>query len=188
MQQPIYIHLISAVLVLCFIIFLVLQGLDSYTLHNKAIVVPDVKGLLIEEASIFLRNSGLRYEVVDSVYSKEVKPGAIQEMIPPIGSKVKKGRTIYITLNAKNAQSAAIPDVKNLSFRQGYALIKAQGFLSVETKYVSGPFKDLVIGVELNGKELSPGELVPLTAALILKVSNGGKVTESEETATVNEN
>lgn len=190
MNQPVYIHLLSAILVFCIFIFLVLKGLNVYTLHSQAITIPDVKGLQIEEASVFLENNGLRYNVVDSIYSKEVRPGAIVEMIPPISSKVKKGRTVFITLNAKNAQSAAIPDIKNLSLRQGYALIKAQGFTSVETKYVSGPFRDLVVGVQLNGRDLESGEFVPLTATLTLNISSGsGSVAESEEeTATVDEN
>ena len=192
MQQPIYIHLISAILVFCIIIFIVLKGLNIYTLHNQTITIPEVKGLQLEDASVFLENSGLRYHVIDSIYTNAVSPGAIVEMIPTFGSRVKKGRIVFITLNAKNAQSAAIPDVNQVSFREAYARIRAQGFTSVETKYVPGQYRDLVIGVEFQGRDLSPGELVPLTSALILKVGDGGQEgleeTQSEETETVEEN
>ena len=192
MQLPIYIHLLSAILVFCLIVLIVLKGLNIYTLHSQTIIVPEVKGLQLEEASVFLENSRFRYYVIDSIYTNEVKPGAIVEMIPTFGSKVKKGRIVFITLNAKNAQSAAIPDVNQVSFREAYARIRAQGFTSVETKYVRGQFRDLVIGVEFQGRDLSPGELVPLTSGLILKVSDGGQEgseeTQSEETETVEDN
>lgn len=191
MQQPIYIHLLSAILVLSIIIFIVLKGLNIYTLHSQTITIPEVKGLQLGDASVFLENSGLRYSVIDSVYTND-EPGAIVEMVPTFGSKVKKGRIVFITLNAKSAQSAAIPDVNQVSFREAYARIRAQGFTSVETKYVRGQYKDLVIGVEFQGRDLSPGEFVPLTSALILKVSDGGQngseETQSEETETVEEN
>ena len=189
MQLPIYIHLGAAVLVFGLIVFLVLRGINAYTLHNQTILIPEVKGLLMEDASVFLDNQGLRYTVIDSVYTREVKPGAIMEMIPTFGSRVKKGRIVFITLNAKSAQSAVVPDVKDLSFRQAFALIQAQGFTSVEIKYVRGQYRDLVLGVEYQGRDLGAGEFVPLTAALILKVSDGGREevdeAQEEETETV---
>ena len=189
MQLPIYIHLVSAILIFCILILIVFRGLNVYTLHSQTITVPEVKGLQLEEASVFLENSGLRFSVIDSVYTNAVRPGAIMEMIPTFGSKVKKGRIIFITLNAKNAQSATIPDVKDLSFREALALVRAQGFTSVETKYVRGQYRDLVIGVELNGRTLESGVAVPLSSALILVVSDGGtSAAAPEETETVEEN
>ena len=188
MQQPIYIHLLAVVIVFVIIIFIVLKGLDVYTLHNQTITVPAVKGLSIEEASVFLKNSELRYQVIDSIYSNEVKPGTIAEMIPTFGSKVKRGRIIFITLNAKNAQSAAIPDVKNMSYREAYSRIRAQGFTSVTTKYIPGRYKDLVIDIELNGRSLESGIFVPLSSALILTVSDGTPEIVQEKTEIIEEN
>ena len=174
-------HLIAAIVVFIVLIFFALQGLSVYTHHNKAIIIPDVKGLLIADASVFLENKGLRYEVVDSVYTKDVKPGAIADIIPAIGSKVKKGHILYITINAHTAQMAAIPHIKDFSLRQGEAQIHAQGFTSVEIKYVPGPYRDLIIGVQLHGKDLNPGELVPLTSDLILKVGSGSFIPEESK-------
>jgi hypothetical protein len=179
-RHPIYMHVLSAVVVFFVIIVLVLRGLNVYTLHGQAISIPNVKGLSIEEASIFFENSGLRMNVIDSVYTGEVKPGAIVEAIPTFGSKVKKGRIVFVTINAYSAQSAAIPDVNGWTLRQAYATIKAQGFISVETKYVHGEYRDLAIGVELNGKKLEPGTIVPLSSALILNIGDGGQEVSDE--------
>jgi hypothetical protein len=86
---------------------------------------------------------------------------------------VKEGRIIFITVNAISSQMAAIPGVTDLSFRQAYALLKARGFESVEIEYISGAYKDLAVGVEMRGHFLEEGEMVQLTAPLVLKVSNG---------------
>jgi beta-lactam-binding protein with PASTA domain len=172
-RHPFVVTLLSATFILCVILYITLKWLDIYTLHNKAVLVPDVKGLQLEEASRSFLKRGLRYSVIDSVFSKDVSPGSIVEVSPSAGSKVKEGRIIFITLNALTSQMAAIPVVTDLSFRQAYALLKARGFESVEIKYVAGVYKDLAIGIELDGRPLEGNEMVQLTAPLILKVSNG---------------
>jgi hypothetical protein len=174
MRMPVLYHLTAAILVLCVLLFLVLKGLDSYTRHNKAVVVPNVKGLQVEEAAVFFENNGLRYSVSDSVFAKNVAPGAIVDVFPAAGSKVKEGRIISITLNARDVERAPVPDVSDISFRQAHALMQAQGFSSIEIRYVHGTYRDLASGVEWNGKDLTVGEMVPLSATLVLKVSDGG--------------
>lgn len=148
-----------------------LAWLDSYTRHNEAVVVPDVKGLTVPNAAEFFTSNGLRYSVVDSVFSKTVAPGAIVDLKPEVGSKVKEGRTVYITVNALSAQTAVLPDVQDLSFRQAYALLKASGFTKIEVVYRKGVYDDLSLGVENNAHQLSPGSSIPLTAPLELIVS-----------------
>ena len=158
-KNPYVLNLLLAVVVACALVFGTLKWLDSYTRHNEAVVVPDV--------------SNLRYNVIDSVFSKDVKPGAIVELVPMAGSKVKEGRIVFVTVNALTSQMATIPEVEDLSFRQAYAILRARGFEKIEIEYVPGDFKDLALGVELHGRALQKGEHVPLTAPLVLKVSSG---------------
>ena len=160
-KNPYVLNLLLAVVVACALVFGTLKWLDSYTRHNEAVVVPDVKGLGLEEAAEFFKNSNLRYNVIDSVFSKDVKPGAIVELVPMAGSKVKEGRIVFVTVNALTSQMATIPEVE------------ARGFEKIEIEYVPGDFKDLAIGVELHGRVLQKGEHVPLVAPLVLKVSSG---------------
>ena len=128
-KNPYVLNLLLAVVVACALIYGTLVWLDKYTRHNEAVVVPDVKGLKIEEAAEFFKNNNLRYNVIDSVFSKDVDPGAIVELVPSAGSKVKEGRIVFITVNALTSQMATIPEVEDLSFRQAYALLKARGFV-----------------------------------------------------------
>ncbi len=172
-KNPVVINLFLMAIVSSGIIYGVLSWLDSYTHHNQAVVVPDVKGMTLEDAAQFFQDNKLRYNVIDSVFSKDVMPGSIVELVPGVGSKVKEGRIVFVTINALTSQMAVIPDVEDLSFRQAYALLKARGFSSVEIEYVPGNYKDLVMGVELNGRNLLKGEHVLLSAHLVLKVSSG---------------
>lgn len=172
-KNPYVLNLLLAVVVTCALIFGTLRWLDTYTRHNEAVVVPDVKGLGLDEAAEFFKNSNLRYNVIDSVFSKDVRPGAIVELVPMAGSKVKEGRIVFVTVNALTSQMAMIPEVEDLSFRQAYAILRARGFEKIEIEYVPGDFKDLVLAVELRGRALRKGEQVPLSAPLVLKVNSG---------------
>ena len=100
-KSPIVVNLLLAIILTIAIIIGTLQWLDHYTLHNEAVVVPDVKGLTLDEADEFFKNSKLRYNVVDSVFSKDVAPGAIVELVPVAGSKVKENRIVFVTINAQ---------------------------------------------------------------------------------------
>lgn len=172
-KNPFLINLVLMGLVTCGVIYGVLDWLDSYTRHNQAVVVPDVKGMKLEDAAEFFKSNNLRYNVIDSVFSKDVAPGSIVELVPGVGSKVKEGRIVFVTINALTSQMAAMPEIEDLSFRQAYALLRARGFTSVEIEYVAGDYKDLAMGVELNGRTLMKGEYVPLTSPLVLQVSSG---------------
>jgi beta-lactam-binding protein with PASTA domain len=171
LKNPIIINLFLMAVVSVALLFGVLSWLDSYTRHNEAVVVPNVVGVTVPKAAEFFTSKGLRYSVVDSVFSKAVAPGAIVDLKPSAGSKVKEGRIVFITVNALLAQTAILPDVQDLSFRQAYALLKASGFTKIEVVYRKGAYDDLSVGVENNGHMLSPGSNVPLTAPLELLVS-----------------
>ena len=179
LKNPFVISLLLAVLILWGLISGTLVWLDIYTRHNEAVVIPDVKGMTIEEAAPFLAEKGIRYNIIDSVFSKDVDPGAIVEIVPTPGSKVKEGRIVFVTINAKTSQMACIPEVQDLSFRQAYALLTSIGFKAIEVKYVAGDYKDLAIGVEWNGKILEEGQHVPLNAHLTLVVSGGFEESDS---------
>lgn len=172
LKNPFVISLILAILIIWGLIYGTLVWLDVYTRHNVAVVVPDVKGLTIEKAAPFFSEKRIRYNIIDSVFSKEVPPGAIVELVPAPGSKVKEGRVVFVTINAKTSQMGVIPEVEDLSYRQANALLQSIGFVSVEVKYVAGDYKDLAVAVEWNGRVLEKGQHVPLNAHLALVVTS----------------
>ena len=179
LKHPIVVSILLAVLIIWGLIYGTLVWLDSYTRHNEAVVVPDVKGMTIEEAGRSLDERGLRYNIIDSVFSKDVPPGAIVEVVPAPDSKVKVGRILFVTINANTSQMAIIPEVADLSFRQAYALLRSLGFSHVEVKYVPGDYKDLAMGVEWKEQPVETGRHIPLNAHIVLVVSSGEAAPDS---------
>ena len=56
LKNPFVISLLLAVLILWGLIYGTLVWLDIYTRHNEAVVIPDVKGMTIEEVKQELVN------------------------------------------------------------------------------------------------------------------------------------
>lgn len=171
-NRAFWLNLIAMPVVVIAVILGVLHWLDIYTHHGESIIVPNVNGLPVKEAQNEFSKKNLRVEIVDSNYVKGILAGAVLEQKPAAGSKVKIGRTIYLTINTGEAPKVTIPDIiDNSSFRQAEARLRALGFKLTEPEYIEGE-KDWIYGVKYNGKELTSGEKIPREAVLTLCVGD----------------
>ncbi len=170
-----WVNMMAMVFAVGALLFVVLKGIDIYTRHGEAVVVPDVKGMRVGEAEEIFRNRGLNCVVSDSSYVKNQLAGCILEYNPGAGQKVKEGRTIYLTINTLNIPLQIVPDVAdNSSLRQAEARLLASGFKLNDIQYMAGE-KDWVYGVKYQERMLGVGEKVPMGATLTLMVGNGSK-------------
>jgi len=171
-------NLVLVILLVIVLVFGISWWLNVYTQHGKSVEIPNVKNLKLELAKPLFEANNLYYQVIDSTYNKMVSPGTIIETIPPVGSKVKKGRTIYIRLNSYSAGMISVPDVRDVSQRQATAMLKALGFEKINTRWVDGQYQDLVMGLEYRGRMLQIKDKVPADAVLTLLVSLGSNTDE----------
>lgn len=169
-------NLIAMVVVVAVVLWGVLKGLDVYTRHGEAVVVPDVKGMTVDEAARAFAGKGLTCVVSDSTYVKTLPAGSILDYHPGVGQKVKQGRVIYLTINTLNVPLSAVPDVAdNSSAREAEARLLAAGFKLTPNDSVPGE-RDWVYGVRMGRDTLSRGAQVPTGAILTLIIGNGNPV------------
>ncbi|MDR1561488.1 MAG: PASTA domain-containing protein [Dysgonamonadaceae bacterium] len=166
-------NLIIAAVLFIILCFAALKWLDDYTQHGDSVEIPDVKGLTVELAEPVFAGRNLVYQVIDSAFHKNFPPGGIIETIPSAGAKVKKGRTIFLRINSKDAQLTSIPDVEGSSQRQALAILHSLGFEKITVGLVPGQFRDLVVGIEIDGRKIQSGEKAPLDIPITLLVSSG---------------
>ena len=181
-------NLLLALATVLLLIFLVLSWLNVYTKHGKEVVVPEeVKGMQVAEAAIFFKKATLNYIVIDSIFYKNRPIGSIVETVPPVGTRVKEGRTIYLTVNSGTARMLVVPAVKDMSQRQAITALNALGFESVQIKLVPDAYRDLVLGLESRGSSLSPGSRISADTPLTLLVSSGEGEVLPDSTVTISE-
>lgn len=156
-------------------IIVTFRWLDSYTMHGHSVAVPDLHGMSIDEASTLLRERKLKFAVTDSSYIKGMPARRVLQVIPASGSKVKEGRTVYLTVCSARVPLIKVPDiVDNSSLREAEARLKAAGFNIGKTEFVANEAKDWVVGIKFNGTELSRGTSVPEGATLVIVAGMGG--------------
>lgn len=171
--HPIIRTLLLLCIVMVVMVFLLMWCLTLYTRHGEKQIVPNVCGLKVESAAMLLEGKGLRYEVVDSVYSKDVEKGCIVEQDPVAGSMVKEERNIYLIINATLDRMVPLPNVVDISLRQASARLEALGFKIAKVTYKPSEYKDLVLGVYMYGKTVHPDEMIKAESSLELHVGSG---------------
>lgn len=108
-----------------------------YTRHGESLTLNDLSELTLDQATEVLESKGLRYTIVDSTsYSEEYLPMAVIQQDPIPQSKVKKGRTIYLWLNAGSPPEKAVPCLmNNASIDDAYERLPQVGFKVGEVFY-----------------------------------------------------
>ena len=167
------INLLVAVLLLFLIGYVVLQRLDSYTLHGQYISVPDLRGLTPSEAAPFLQEKNLFAVVIDSIYDDHAKAGTVVEQFPSPESKVKNSRTIQLTINANAPEKLIFPNLKNTAFRQTIQKLKNIGFNIGRLKYTSSNFKNLVLGFMYKEEPIEPGDIIQKGESIDIILGDG---------------
>lgn len=147
--------------------------INIYTNHGEIESVPNLTGLTLDEAKILLENHNLKYEVIDSVYTKSKKLGSIVEQNPLPKTIVKPGRQIYLIVNSKSVRQVVIPPVIDVSLRQAEAMLFSVGINVGGISYAPSDYKDLVLGINYQGKSLAPGAKIPEGSSVTLVAGNG---------------
>lgn len=149
-----------------------LWGLDVYTRHGEAYLVPNVKNKPVSQARQLLADRHMTGVVVDSAYVKELPSGIVLDQTPAGGMRVKEGRTVYLTINTDKVPTIRIPDlIDNSSMRQAAAKLVAMGFKLAEPELVGGE-QDWVYGIKYKGRSLQAGDKVPSEAVLTLCIGS----------------
>ena len=169
------INVFMAILAVVLLVILLYGWLNLYTDHGVEVEVPNIKGMMIDEAETLAESVGLEIKVIDSVYTTKVPRGIVIEQTPVAMSRAKRHRLIYVVMNARCKRRIPVPDVTMLSYRQATATIEAMGLRVTNMVYQPYEHRDIVIGLSLNGRKLSPGERVEEGSSIVLIVGSGNK-------------
>lgn len=145
--------------------------LDSYTRHSERIEVPSLVGIPAPEAARYLEQAGLKSMVVDSVYA-DARPGAVIEQMPAAGLPVKKGRIVYLTINALGVRMVKMLEVREGGSRQALSTLRSLGFKVDSVKQVASEMDDLVLSVSTDGVEMEPGREYPVGTRVVVRVGS----------------
>lgn len=163
-----------AVIIIACILWGLSAYLRSYTQHGIEESVPDIKGMVVEEAEKVLGLQKLKLEIIDSTYSDKVPFGTIVEQDPTPDSHVKHGRTVYVTMNASGKRQVIMPNLHDISYRQAETTLRGLGLVvDEEYDYEPSAFRDLVLDVKVDGESIEPGQKIAVGTQVRLVVGFG---------------
>ena len=148
--------------------------LGIFTHHGKVIQVPDMVGLSVREADHVADTSGVRIDVVDSIYVRGMAKGGVYKQNPAAGSNVKKGRRIMLTINATQPKRITMPNLVGYSMRQAKAELSSRGLNLGRLIYVDDIATNNVLKQQQNGRDVRPGSSVESGSDIDLVVGLNG--------------
>lgn len=155
-------------------LLLVNWSLKIYTRHGQSMVVPDLKGKSFAKAEQILNSANLEYKILDSTFQADLPPNSIIDQTPKSGTKVKQGRTIYLTLNAYNAPLVEIPDlVGKSSLKYAQMQLESYGLKVTEPIFKPSPYQNAVLEILFDGKPIAAKTKIAKGSTLTLVVGQG---------------
>lgn len=146
------------ILALVFIIlFATLKWLSTYTQHGDFVLVPDFKGQTIAGLDDFIKDKGVNYQIIDSIYDPKEKPGVVLRQDPDTNVKVKHNRTIYLYVTGMVAPQIIMPKLVDRSERQARLILNSYGLKVGRVVPKAADCNGCVLSQLIHGKEVEPG-------------------------------
>lgn len=164
-----------AILIAVVVLFVVLifVALRIYTRHGQNVSVPELRRLSLTEVKKICDERGLKFEISDSVYSSNAAPGTVIDQTPPATFKVKKERTIFLTIKAYSVEQVAMPRLIDLSIKSAQAQLATVGLGVGKISYKPDIARDAVIEQMFNGKPIPAGTRVAKGSLIDLVLGKG---------------
>lgn len=171
---------LAAIGIFIFLIVLNMFFLRIYTNHGNSVEIPELKGKTSDEVAAILDDLDLRFQIGDSVYSKETAPGTVLDQYPKAGMKVKENRIIFITMCTLSQEMIAMPQLTDISYRQAINLIESNGLIAGNIEYQPSEFPNLVLEQKVDGKRIGVGERIAKGSVvdLVLGSDSNGEASE----------
>ncbi len=113
LRSPFAVKLYLLLAVLIGLFFLLDKALmPLYVKGGKVVVVPDVSGKSFEDAEQQLKELGLVAKRGYEIYDPKKKLGTVLSQNPLPQSKVKQGRSVYLSVNTARRENVPLPDFK----------------------------------------------------------------------------
>ena len=145
-------------------------GLNVITRHGKTVSAPDLTNMTVQEAEKAAHEAGVTVKVVDSVFVRRLSGGVVYRQMPKPGATVKKGRSLFLTINSIVPRKVVMPNLYGYSVTEARAELQNRGLNLGRLNYVRDIATNNVLSWTCEGKERSAGDLVVSGSTIDLTV------------------
>ena len=172
-------NLIGGAIFVAVLLVGVAVGLNLITHHGKTVTAPDFTNLTVAQAEELAAQQDVSVKVVDSVFVRRLAGGVVYRQMPKAGSTVKKGRSIFLTINSIVPRKVVMPNLFGYSITEARSELQNRGLNLGRLNYVRDIATNSVLGQYCDGKEVKAGDLVVSGSTIDLKVGVGKEDNET---------
>lgn len=174
LKKPLWYNVLvgmGAVLVLLILFFF---SLGWITGNGQTEKVPSVVGLDVAAAQKNLSALGFDIVLQDSIYVDTLARNGVLRQIPEADEVVKKGRTVYLTINRVVAPKVDMPNLVGFSLKSAETYLKVLGLRMGTISMVADRNKNVIIDQLINGQPIAPGTKISSGTLIHFLVGDGG--------------
>lgn len=153
-------NIVMAICLVLVFLFFVTIVMNFMTRHGQRIIVPDFAGKTVSEVKNIANEMDINVEVIDSLYIPKEIAGAVLDQSPNAGMGVKKGRKIFLVINAEKPRMEIIPYVSGYSLRQAKNILENKGFEIAKLVYKEDLATNNVLGESYKGTPIMSGSSI----------------------------
>ena len=163
-------NLLGAALFVALLLTGVSVGLNIVTRHGQTVKTPDFTNLSVAQAQELAARQDVAVKVVDSVFVRRLAGGVVYGQSPKAGATVKKGRSIFLTINSVVPRKVVMPNLCGYSLIEARSELRNRGLNLGKLNYVRDIATNTVLAQTLNGKVVNAGDLVVSGSSIDLRL------------------
>lgn len=174
LKKPLWYNILTGIGAFVVLLVLFFLSLGWITGYGKTEKVPNVVNLDVTAAQKNLMALGFDVVLQDSIYVDTLARNAVLRQIPESDEIVKKGRTVYLTINRIVAPLIDMPNLIGFSLKSAETYLKVLGLRLGGISIVADRNKNVIIDQMIEGKPIAPGSKVASGTLIYFMVGDGG--------------
>jgi hypothetical protein len=166
-------HPLIALGVVLILIVTAFYSLRLFTRHGDEFAVPDFCALPLAQVYKLAEEYKLNIVLLDSSYVVTKRPGTVLHQQPEAGEKVKRGRHVFLSINACQPMLVSAPNLVGETLRQALILLEQSGLQCGQLSFTPDIALNSVLQQSYDGQELVAGEKIPKGELVDLLLGQG---------------
>jgi beta-lactam-binding protein with PASTA domain len=180
LKKPLWVNVLVGIGAILVVIILFFFSLGWITGNGKTEKVPNVVGLDVTAAQKNLTALGFEVVLQDSIYVDTLARNGVLRQTPEAEEVVKKGRTVYLTINRVVAPQVDMPNLVGFSLKSAETYLKVLGLRMGSITLVPDRNKNVILDQLVDGKPIAPGAKISSGTIVNFMVGDGGAATGFE--------
>jgi beta-lactam-binding protein with PASTA domain len=174
LKKPLWVNILAGIGAVLVLLVLFFFSLGWITGNGKTEKVPNVLGLDITAAEKNIKALGFDLVLQDSIYVDTLARNSVLRQTPEADEVVKKGRTIFLTINRVIAPQVDMPNLIGFSLKSAQTYLKVLGLRIGTINLVADRNKNVIVEQLVGNTPIAPGTKIVSGTLINFTVGDGG--------------